>query len=196
MRYSIKSGLTIGMLVSALALTGGCGDNDNSGNDNQPGPVRTATPGPVRTTTPVVAVPTATATPVTEPTATATPAGVVTQPVTFDFTASQGIQGFQVTATYPTAKGSFQGSGSSVACTLTGGSSAFFTKNDKDDGNLVLSVAGAENLTFPISIACQFDATSTISNSDIALTVDEVTQNNASGNKDALGSTITVAPPA
>ncbi len=37
MRYTLKSGLTIGMLVAALALTGGCGDNDNSGgedNDN------------------------------------------------------------------------------------------------------------------------------------------------------------------
>src|SRR5678815_1481073 len=61
MKHTLKSGLTIGMLVAALALTGGCGDNDNSGNfndngndngnDNTPISTRTATPGPVVTPT-------------------------------------------------------------------------------------------------------------------------------------------------
>ena len=49
MMRTLKSGLTIGMLVAALAVTSGCGDNDNSGdngNDNggSPIPTRTATP--------------------------------------------------------------------------------------------------------------------------------------------------------
>lgn len=194
MKDTLKSGLTIGMLVAALALTGGCGDNDNSSgedndnNDNStPVSTRTVTPGPQVT-------PTTGATATGGVTATATPAPGATQNVTFDFTATEGIQGFQVNVTYPTAKGSFTGSGSGVGCTLTGGGGAIFTKNDKDDGNLVLSVAAAENLTFPISIACTFDATATITSSDLALTVEEVTQNNTSGNKAALGSTITVAP--
>ncbi len=196
MRHSLKSGLTIGMLVAALAMTGGCGSNDNSiGNDNG-GPRATRTPTPAsRTSTPAGATSTpagATAT-VAGPTATATPTGTGgQQTVNFNFTATQGIQGFQVNVTYPTAKGSFTGSGSSVGCTTT--ASGIFTKNDKDDGNLVLSVAGTDNLTFPIAINCTFDATSEISGSDIALTVTEVTQNNTSGDKTALGSTITVNP--
>lgn len=195
MKHRFKSSLTIGMLAVALAFTGGCGDNDNSsgsGNDNNnPTPHRTSTPVAGKTATPVTG---ATATPVAatatpNPQATQTPAG--TSNVTFGFTATQGIQGFQVTVTYPTAKGSFTGSGSNVSCTLTGGGNAFFTKNDKDDGNLVLSVAGADNLTFPVSIACSFDGT--VAQSDLTLTVDEVTQNNASGDKTALASTITVS---
>ncbi len=200
MKHTVKSGLTIGMLVAALAFTSGCGDNDNSGDDNDnggPGPIRTSTPGPIRTSTPGATVPNATATPTTAgPTATATPSGAQTQAVTINFTATEGIQGFQVTVAYPTAKGSFQGAGSAVTCAITGGGSAFFTKNDKDDGDLVLSVAGAENLTFPVDIVCPFEATSTIVASDITVTVDEVTQNNASGNAAALVPAVTVADPA
>jgi hypothetical protein len=187
------------MLVAALAMTGGCGENDNSsGNDNGgTRPTRTPTPAS-RTATPAGATatpagPTAT---VAGPTATATPSGTVqTQTVDFNFTATAGIQGFQVNVTYPTAKGSFTGSGSGVACTATGGG-GILTKNDKDDGNLVLSEAGTDNLTFPVDINCTFDATSVITGSDIALTVTEVTQNNTSGDKTALGFTITVNPPA
>ena len=37
MKHMLKSSLTIGMLVAALTLTGGCGDNDNSGNFNDNG---------------------------------------------------------------------------------------------------------------------------------------------------------------
>jgi hypothetical protein len=198
MKHTLKSGLTMGMLVTALALTGGCGDNDNSGNGNDNGntPVvtRTATPAPViPTATPQA--PVATVTAVAEPTVTPTPTGTTTQQVSFDFTANEALQGFQVNVTYPIANGSFQGSGAGVTCSLTGGGNALFTKNDKDDGNLVLSVAGAENLTFPVNISCTFEG-SEVMGSDIALTVTEVTQNNASGNKDALGFTITVSPPA
>ena len=182
MKRTLKSGLTIGMLVAALALTGGCGDNDNSdnGNDNgndNGGPVatRTATPGPVATPTAVAP----TSTPVTGPTSTP---GATTQTVDFDFTAANGIQAFQVRVAYPTAKGSFTGSDDQVACNITGGG-GIFTKNDNDAaGTLTLSVANTSNLTFPINVECTFDATSAITSGDLTVTVQEVTQNNGPGN--------------
>jgi hypothetical protein len=182
MKSTLKSGLTIGMLVAALALTGGCGDNDNSGNfndnnDNGGGPVRTATPKPV--VTPTGVAPTATTAP--NPTAT-TGGGSTTQTVDFDFTAANGIQAFQVRVAYPTAKGSFTGSAENVACTVTGGG-GIFTKNDNDSaGTLTLSVANTANLTFPVNVECTFDATSAITTSDLTITVQEVTQNNGPGN--------------
>ena len=185
MKYTLKSSLTIGMLVAALALTGGCGDNDNSGNfndngndngnDNTPISTRTATPGPV--VTPTTAGPTASTAP------TATPGGgTTTQTVGFNFTAANGIQAFQVRIAYPTAKGSFTGSAENVECTITGGG-GIFTKNDNDSaGTLTLSVANTANLTFPVDVSCTFDATSAITTSDLTITVQEVTQNNSPGN--------------
>ena len=181
MMRTFKSGLTIGMLVAALSMTGGCGDNDNSGNGNDNGggarPTRTATPVAGKTSTPVAA--TATPTPV----ATSTPGGgTTTQTVDFDFTAANPVQAFQVRAAYPTASGSFTGSAESVNCTITGGG-GIFTKNDNDAaGTLTLSVANTSNLTFPIKVECPFEATSPITASDITVTVQEVTQNNAPGN--------------
>jgi hypothetical protein len=190
MKYTLKSGLTIGMLVAALAMTGGCGDNDNSGNENgndNGGPVatRTATPGPVVT-------PTAVATTVTNPTATPG-GGTTTQTVDFDFTAANGIQAFQVRVAYPTAKGSFTGTAENVACTVTGGG-GIFTKNDNDTaGTLTLSVANTANLTFPVNVECTFDATSAITTADLTITVQEVTQNNAPGNVADLTVTPTIS---
>lgn len=192
MKYTLKSGLTIGMLVAALALTGGCGDNDNSGNengnDNNGGPIRTATPGPVVTPTVAAATATAAANP------TATPGGgTTTQTVDFDFAAANGIQAFQVRVAYPTAKGSFTGSAENVACTVTGGG-GIFTKNDNDTaGTLTLSVANTANLTFPVNVECTFDATSAITASDLTITVQEVTQNNAPGNVADLTVTPTIS---
>ncbi|MCC6763872.1 MAG: hypothetical protein IT293_04335 [Deltaproteobacteria bacterium] len=176
--------------MAALAMTGGCGDNDNSdnGNDNGgPGPVRTATPGPVATPTTIAA----TATPVTAPTA--TPGETTTQTVDFDFTAANGIQAFQVRVAYPTAKGSFTGEADQVACTVTGGG-GIFTKNDNDAaGTLTLSVANTSNLTFPVNVECSFDATSAITSDDLTVTVQEVTQDNGPGNIADLTVTTTVS---
>ena len=187
MRYTLKSGLTIGMLVVALAMFGGCGDNDNSGeNDNRGGPVRTATPAPQRTSTPAGA----TATPAPGPTSTP---GAATQNVSFAFAAANAMQAFQVTATYPTAKGSFTGSAENVSCQVNGGG-GIFTKNDNDaTGKLTLSVANTSDLTFPVTVTCTFDATSTITASDISVAVDEVTQNNAPGTKTDLTVNVTVS---
>lgn len=193
MKHTLKSGLTIGMLVAALALTGGCGDNDNSnGNDNgndNGGPVatRTATPGPVRTPTSVAP----TSTPVTQPTS--TPGDVVQQDVDFAFAAANPMQGFQIQVAYPASKGSFTGEADQVDCSITGGG-GIFTKNDNDAaGTLTLSVANTSNLTFPVSILCKFDGTQILSSSDLTVTVQEVTQNNAPGNKADLTVTTTVS---
>jgi hypothetical protein len=175
------------MLVAAVAFTSGCGDNDNSGNgnDNGGGPRRTATPAPQRTATPTAA----NATPV--PTAT-TSGNPTTQNVSFALTAANGIQAFQIRAAYQTADGSFTGTAENVSCTATGGG-GIFTKNDNDQGQLTLSIANTSNLTFPITIDCTFDATSGITASDITVTVQEVTQNNAPGNTADLTVAVTVS---
>lgn len=182
MKYTLKSGLTIGMLVAALAMTGGCGDNDNSGSDNG-----NDNGGPVATRTATPAAPVVTATPAgpatTTPVVTATPGGgTTTQTVDFDFTAANGIQAFQVRVAYPTANGSFTGSAENVNCNVTGGG-GIFTKNDNDSaGTLTLSVANTANLTFPVNVECTFDATTPITSGDLTVTVQEVTQNNGPGN--------------
>jgi hypothetical protein len=188
MMRTLKSGLTIGMLVAALALTSGCGDNDNSGdngNDNNgPNPTRTATPGPQRTATPTTANP--------NPTPTSTAGNPVTQNVSFALSAANGIQAFQIRVAYDTADGSFTGSAENVSCTTTS-TGGIFTKNDNDTGQLTLSIANTANLTFPITIDCTFDATSGITAGDITVTVQEVTQNNAPGNVADLTVAVTVS---
>jgi hypothetical protein len=187
MMRTLKTGLTIGMMVAALALTSGCGDNDNGDNANDPGggPRRTATPAPQRTATPTAA----NATPV--PTAT-TGGSPSTQNVDFALTAANGIQAFQIRVAYQTADGSFTGTAANVACT-TNSSGGIFTKNDNDQGQLTLSIANTSNLTFPITINCTFDATSGITSSDLTVTVQEVTQNNAPGNTADLTVNTTVS---
>ena len=187
MMRTLKSGLTIGMLVAALALTSGCGDNDNSdnGNDNGGGPQRTATPAPQRTATPTAG----NATPA--PTAT-TGGNPTTQDVSFALSAANGIQAFQIRVAYETADGSFTGSAENVSCTTTS-TGGIFTKNDNDQGALTLSIANTANLTFPITIDCTFDATSGIAASDLTVTVQEVTQNNAPGNTGDLTVAVTVS---
>ncbi|MBI3767275.1 MAG: hypothetical protein HY271_02150 [Deltaproteobacteria bacterium] len=132
--------LALGVVV-AFAFGAGCGGNDN--NDNGGGPVATRTATPVRTATPAAPAPTA------------TPGPGATRTVAFAVTATAALDGFQFTATYPTAKGSFTGSADSVSCTTTAG--GIFTKNDQDNGNLILSVANTSDLTFPITITCTFD---------------------------------------
>lgn len=173
---TLKSGLTVGMLVAALALTPGCGDNDNSenANDNGGSPNPTSTPAAARTATPGAA----TATPI--PGATSTPIASGTRTVNFTFTSSAAIQGFQVQAAYSTATGNFTGSADNVACTANGG--GIFVKNDNDTGTLTLSVANTTALTFPITIGCTYDATTPITGNDFTVTVQEVTENNAPGN--------------
>ena len=172
MMRTIKAGLTVGMLVAALAVTSGCGDNDNSdnGNDNggvNPTPIRTSTPAPNPTQT--AGAP--------DPTPTATGGGGTTdQTVTFALAATEAVEGFKITVAYPTAKGSFAGSADSVECTTTG--DGIFVPNDNDNGSLQLVAAKVPGtLTFPQTITCTFEATSTLAASDLTATVTETTQN-------------------
>lgn len=172
MMRTIKAGLTVGMLVAALAVTSGCGDNDNSdnGNDNggaNPTPIRTSTPAPVPTQT--AGAP--------DPTPTATGGGAPTdQTVTFSLAATEAVEGFKITVTYPTAKGNFAGSADAVECTTSG--DGIFVPNDNDNGSLQLVAAKVPGtLTFPQTITCTFEATSTLAASDLTATVTETTQN-------------------
>lgn len=172
MMRTIKAGLTVGMLVAALAVTSGCGDNDNSdnGNDNggvNPTPIRTSTPAPQPTQT--AGAP--------DPTPTATGGGGTTdQTVTFSLAATEAVEGFKITVTYPTAKGSFAGSADAVECTTSG--DGIFVPNDNDNGSLQLVGAKVPGtLTFPQTITCVFEATSTLAASDLTATVTETTQN-------------------
>ena len=171
MMRTIKSGLTVGLMVAALALASGCGDNDNSDNGNDNGG---ANPTPVRTSTP--AAPTATAGNPT-PAPTSTGGGAPTdQTVTFDLTATEAVEGFKISVTYPTAKGSFAGTADAVECTTSG--DGIFVPNDNDNGTLQLVAAKVPGtLTFPQTITCTFEATSTLAASDITATVTETTQN-------------------
>ena len=186
MKHTLRSGLTIGLLVAALAMTGGCGDNDNStnGNDNNGSPRPTSTPGaPVRTATATPGAPVVTVTP--------TPGIETVATVDFDLTVTAPVQGFKFDAGYPTAKGNFEGSAENVNCTLSpaGGT---FVPNDNDTGTLKIVLGNAVNLTFPINIECKFAQTAgnTLTTSDLAITVTEVTQNGAVGDPSVL----TVAP--
>lgn len=168
MMRTIKAGLTVGMLVAALAVTSGCGDNDNGDNGNDNGG---ANPTPIRTSTPAAPVPTQTG----APAPTATPAGTAQQTVTFDLTVTEPVEGYRIEVSYPTAKGGFTGSGATVGCTFNGNGS--FIPNDQDNGTLIFVNGNALALTFPQTITCTFDATSTLVASDLTATVTETTQN-------------------
>jgi hypothetical protein len=188
MMRTLKSGLTIGMLVAALAMTAGCGENDNSGNengnDNDGG-----NPTPVRTATPAAATPTVAP---TSPGPTATPDGTGDEnTITFNIAASAAAQGFELAVAYPTAKGGFRGSADGVACSTTSGGS--FVPNDQDNGNLILIVGNAVNLTFPYTITCTFDATAAVTAADFQVTVDSVVQNGVSGDTSILTVTVGVS---
>jgi hypothetical protein len=84
-----------------------------------------------------------------------------------------------VRVAYPTAKGSFTGLGENVACTITGRRHLHQERQRHGGHADVLSVANTANLTFPVNVECTFDATSAITTSDLTITVQEVTQNNA-----------------
>ena len=54
--------------------------------------------------------------------------------------------------------------------------------NDNDaSGTLIFSVSSASNLTLPVHVRCQFNATGTVTSDDFIVQVQEVTQNNAPG---------------
>jgi hypothetical protein len=189
MKVRMRTQIVAAVAVTLIGFGAGCGDNSNNSNDNgTPQPTKTATPGAGRTSTPVAGVtPTVALTPTVVPTTAAT-----THTVTFTANSSAQIQGFDLRITYPTAKGGFDGSADSVACSSA---APGFTKNDKDDGNLTLISASSSNLTFPITITCTFSQTAgaALSASDIGTTVHEVTQNGATGDASLLTVDVSVS---
>lgn len=170
MRIRVRSGILVSAMMAVLALGAGCGDNGSSGSNDNGGaqPTRTTTPG-APTVTPTVA-PT--------PAATATAGETEDRNVNLDFAATAALLGFQVGVAYPTAKGSFKGSADQVQCTTT--ASGVFTKNDQDNGTMILSLASATDLSFPLTIACVFEeaAGEDIAAGDRTITVQEVTASN------------------
>jgi hypothetical protein len=198
MKGRVGSRIALMVIVVSLSSGAGCGGGGGgqNGNDNQPGettptPTRTAishsTTTPERTATAERSTtPAETNTPGgSTPAATATPTGT-TASVVFTVTTSAAL-GFQFTATYPTGKGSFVGSANGVNCTTASG--GIFTKNDQDDGNLILSVANTSPFTFPIFIVCKFDVAGgqNLQAEDLGITAKEVTDvNGAVGDPDAL----------
>ena len=179
--------LTMGAGCGSGGGGGGEGANDNQAGGASPTPAGTVdqerTPTPIATNTPAGATPVG-ATPVgtTSVGGTPTPAPTVTPGsaaatvrVDFTITASAALLGFQFTAMYPTASGSFTESGARVRCPL--GPPGIFAKNDQDDGNLILAAADTSPLPLALTISCTFDvvAGQVLAAEDVAIAVTEVT---------------------
>ena len=170
MQAQVVNGIVSIAVVIALGVGTGCGGGGGGGNDN--GGVAGTTPTPARTFVPatqtiVGATPTAhtstvpTPTPVGDgvtppnPTPIATPSGTQgSATVVFHVSATATVLGFQFSVP-PTAKGRFSGSAALVQCTTP--SRELFTKNGKDDGTLILSLAFPTALALPATISCTFD---------------------------------------
>jgi hypothetical protein len=178
----LGSSLQVAALAAVLALSAGCGDNDNEVINI--GVTPTVTPG---------GGPTRTATPGANPTPTATPGGGgATRVVTLTAESSAALQGFTIRVEYPTAKGSFTGSADSVECdsTVPG-----FTPNDLDNGTMLLVAGSPSALSFPVTITCNFDeaAGQSLASGDLNLVVQSVTEGGAAGDPADLSVTAGVS---
>jgi hypothetical protein len=108
---------------------------------------------------------------------TATPAPLATTVrVDFAITSGEPLLGFQLTVLYPTASGSFTGSGAHVECPL--GASGIFVKNDQDDGHLILAAIDLSPYPSAFNLSCTFDVAAghVLTPADIGVTVTEVTR--------------------
>jgi hypothetical protein len=90
--------------------------------------------------------------PTPTPTPTPLPPGSV---VKLNATSTAASEAFLLTVDYPTAKGTFVGGGSQVDCTTT--AAGELVANDKEDGILLLALARATPLAFPLEVRCHFD---------------------------------------
>lgn len=111
------------------------------------------------------------------PGSTVTPAPVATTVrVDFAITTEEQLLGFQLTVLYPTASGSFTGSGAHVECPL--GASGIFVKNDQDDGHLILAAIDLSPYPSAFNLSCTFDVAAghVLTPADISVTVTEVTR--------------------
>ena len=196
-----RLGWTTGAVVVLFALAmSGCGSGGGGGDDDvgfhqDITPGCSCTPGSTPPTgLPLAPTPTpggettvpGTATPVATPTPSGGVSGNAT--VRFDITSSTALFGFQFTVTYPVDKGGFAGSASTVQCSVVAVNDVF-TKNDEDDGRLILSVANIRTLTFPMTINCKFTVAggATLASPDVGVTEKEVTDETGEiGDPDAL----------
>lgn len=113
-------------------------------------------------------------------------------PIRMTVDARVPVQAFLLRVRYPTSKGSFQGSGEDVACTTE--ARGIFTRNDDDQGSLMLSVADATELAFPIDITCLFGAEQGIAMEDLDVVVQEVVSNNGSADPSFVTVDVAVEP--
>jgi hypothetical protein len=203
MNRRVGSRIMLVAVVLALSIVAGCGGGGGGGgdaNDNQAGE---ATPTPTNTLTERTPTARPTNTP-DQPTGTsagatpeptATPATVATTVrVDFTITTHAALLGFQFTAVYPTASGSFTDSGARVHCPLA--PSGIFAKNDLDDGNLILAAADTSPLPPAFTISCTFDvlAGKVLAPADVAISVTEVTlESGAVGDPATLTVTVDVS---
>jgi len=190
-------------LMFAAGCGGGGGGGGGGGDDPTDVPTPTASHAAERTPTPAptstLSAPTSTgtslgSTPAPTPSAadttpeptgsaggspgpTATPASVATTVrVDFAITSEEQLLGFQLTVLYPTASGSFTGSGAHVECPL--GASGIFVKNDQDDGHLILAAIDLSHYPSAFNLSCTFDVAAghVLTPADIGVTVTEVTR--------------------
>jgi hypothetical protein len=168
----LGSSLQVAALAAVLALSAGCGDNDNEVINIGVTPTVTPGGGPTRTATPGAANPT--------PTVTPGGGGGATRVVTLTAESSAPLQGFTIRVEYPTAKGSFAGSADSVECSST---VPGFTPNDLDNGTMLLVAGSPSALPFPVTITCNFDETAgqALAAGDLNLVVQSVTEGGAAG---------------
>ena len=111
--------------------------------------------------------------------------------VALTVTASAALQGFRFTVNYPTAKGGISGSGDNTGCSSNAPN---FVSNDLDDGEAIVIVANATNLTFPLQITCTFDENEgqTLTAGDVTITGVSVTENGQAGNPASLSVGVSV----
>jgi hypothetical protein len=119
--------------------------------------------------------------------------------VDFTFDATTDLEGFQVHASYPLAKGAFRGTGENVACSHSAEPGTIFLQNHQDANRIVIFLAAADqqtvtDLAFPIEIQCLFDvaAGQSLADNDIVVTVDEVVVNGTAGDPSALTVAVSV----
>jgi hypothetical protein len=94
-------------------------------------------------------------TPVPTATPTTTPSPI-TQTVTFAVNGPLGLASFILHSTYPTAKGDYVGSSTSVSCTTNAGAGSSLFKSDDDNGLLQLQVQSVLGLPLPTTVTCTF----------------------------------------
>jgi hypothetical protein len=107
-------------------------------------------------------------------------------PVTFTLTTDRLLQGVDVRVAYPSANGNFRAARNTTDAACTSDDAVVLVTGDMGIGNLVVIVVDAVALTFPITVQCEFTATSPITLDDLEVTVREVVVDGRPGDIDAV----------